>query len=325
MSSFFPPPQEGKKYGAPPSHYVPGFGRGAIPFMTRSDIGPARVTPDPPAFGMPPSGYVAGFGRGAQAFSKEEAASGEGDREMEDYSDAKYDEWSGYGGSLFAMGDYDEEDKEADEIYASIDKHMDMRRKSRREKKIKEELEKMRAERPSIGQQFSGLKRDLAKMRVEDWLSIPEIGDYTVKKVKREKYIPVPDKLILQASQDTEKMTSVATNLKEGTVSTSLNDVGEARGTVLSLKLDKISDSVSGQTNVDAKGYLTDLNSLPIHDSADIGDYKKARLLLKSVITTNPKNAAGWIAAARVEELDGKLMTARTILAQGIQNCPENV
>ena len=77
--------------------------------------------------------------------------------------------------------------------------------------------------------------------------------------------------------------------------------MGEARGTVLGLKLDKISDSVGGQTNVDKKGYLTDLNSLPIHDSGEIGDYKKARLLLKSVITTNQKNAAGWIAAARVE------------------------
>jgi pre-mRNA-processing factor 6 len=30
-------------------------------------------------------------------------------------------------------------------------------------------------------------------------------------------------------------------------------------------------------------------------------------LLLKSVVNSNPKHAAGWIAAARIEELDGKL------------------
>jgi pre-mRNA-processing factor 6 len=36
------------------------------------------------------------------------------------------------------------------------------------------------------------------------------------------------------------------------------------------------------------------------------------------VIQTDPKNSFGWIAAARVEELDGKLPAARSILAQGL-------
>ena len=36
-------------------------------------------------------------------------------------------------------------------------------------------------------------------------------------------------------------------------------------------------------------------------------DIKRARALLKSVITNNPGSASGWIAAARVEELDGKI------------------
>ena len=44
-------------------------------------------------------------------------------------------------------------------------------------------------------------------------------------------------------------------------------------------------------------------------------DIKKARALLKSVITNNPNSASGWIAAARVEELDGKLQQARNIMA----------
>ena len=317
-------PNDMKKFGPAPTHYIAGFGRGAVGFTTRSDIGPARLTLDPPAFGAPPTGYVAGLGRGAQAFNKDEGGEG-GDREFEDYSDAKYDEWSGYGGSLFSLGDYDDEGKEADEIYSMIDKHMDSRRKQRRERKAKEDLEKLRAERPSIGQQFAGLKKDLTKLKMEDWLNIPEIGDYSVKKVKRERYVPVPDKIILNAAQDSETVGSIA--VKDGTqssITNNLNDVGEARGTVLTLKLDKLSDSVSGRSNVDAKGYLTDLNSLPTHDAADIGDYKKARTLLKSVINTNPKNPAGWIAAARVEKLDGKLLTARNILAQGLQNCPES-
>lgn len=44
---------------------------------------------------------------------------------------------------------------------------------------------------------------------------------------------------------------------------------------------------------MDPKGYLTDLQSLTPSSSGDIGDIKKARLLLKSVITTNQKHAPG--------------------------------
>jgi hypothetical protein len=41
----------------------------------------------------------------------------------------------------------------------------------------------------------------------------------------------------------------------------------------------------------------------------------QARLLLKSVITTNPHHGPGWIAAARLEEKAGKLQvrTAATV------------
>jgi hypothetical protein len=73
------------------------------------------------------------------------------------------------------------------------------------------------------------------------------------------------------------------------------------REQVLGLKLDKMSDSVSGQTVVDPRGFLTDLNSLKNPSQAEIGDIKKARLLLKSMITTNPNHGMGWIAAARLE------------------------
>lgn len=39
---------------------------------------------------------------------------------------------------------------------------------------------------------------------------------------------------------------------------------------------------------------------------------------------SDPKNSFGWIAAARVEELDGKLQAARNILAQGLQSAEDN-
>lgn len=46
---------------------------------------------------------------------------------------------------------------------------------------------------------------------------------------------------------------------------------------------------------------------MKITSATEVADIKKARLLLKSVITTNPHHGPGWIAAARLEELAGKL------------------
>lgn len=61
---------------------------------------------------------------------------------------------------------------------------------------------------------------------------------------------------------------------------------------------------------------MTDLNSLKINSETQLNDLKKARVLLKALIKANPTRTSGWIAAARVEELDGKLNEARTILEQ---------
>ena len=72
-------------------------------------------------------------------------------------------QFEGYGGSLCSKDPYDKDDEEADEIYFSIDKRMDERRKERREMRHKFELEKYRQERPKIQQQFSDLKVTLVK------------------------------------------------------------------------------------------------------------------------------------------------------------------
>ncbi len=76
----------------------------------------------------------------------------------ENLNESNYDEFSGYGGSLFSGGAYDEDDKEADLIYDMIDSRQDERRKIYREKIEAEAIEKYRKERPKIQQQFSDLK-----------------------------------------------------------------------------------------------------------------------------------------------------------------------
>ena len=55
---------------------------------------------------------------------------------------------------------------------------------------------------------------------------------------------------------------------------------------------------------------------LQVSSDAEIGDIKRARTLLKSVISTNPRHAPGWVAAARLEELAGKVGDARKLIAQ---------
>ena len=318
-----PPPMQKTNFGAPPPDYIAGWGRGAVGFITRSDIGPSKAGGEPTFFGMPPAGYVPGMGRGGPPPNRS------GDEEDRgDYSDTKFDNWLGYEGSLFsASTEYDDEDREAEDTYFRVDEYMDSRRRSRREEKFKKEMEKFRKEKPTLPEQLKDAKRQLSMLKEEDWLAIPEAADRSIKKVKRaEKYVPVPEKLLDAARRDSEQVTAIdPMEASAGGKLSTLTELGGARSSVISVKLDRISDSVTGQSVVDPKGYLTVLNSLPVLNSdADIGDWKKTRLLLKSAIESNPKHGPCWIAAARVEELDGKLQAARSFIAQGLTHCQDS-
>lgn len=318
----------------PPPNYVAGLGRGATGFTTRSDIGPARAAPDLPdrsaaAIG-PPGAPGVGRGRGKGAGEEEE----EEESEEKGYDEnQKFDEFEGNDAGLFASAEYDDEDKEADAVWEAIDKRMDSRRKDRREARLKEEIEKYRASNPKITEQFADLKRKLYTLSTDEWDSIPEIGDYTLKNKKKrfESFVPVPDTLLEKARQEKEHVSALDPKSRAagGTETPwgqtpDLTAVGEGRGTVLSLKLDRLSDSVSGLTVVDPKGYLTDLKSMKITSDAEVSDINKARLLLKSVTQTNPKHPQGWIAAARLEEVAGKLQAAQQLIKKGCEECPKS-
>lgn len=260
--------------------------------------------------------------------------------EEEDLNDANYDEFAGYGGSLFSKDPYDKDDEEADRIYESIEARMDEKRLEYREKRHRAQLEKYRQERPKIQQQFSDLKRDLAAVSEAEWLSIPDVGDARNKKARNprsEKFTPVPDSILAANSGLSSSSTTTIdplTGLRSevpgtsttGILSTApshldLRKIGQARNTLMDIKLNQASDSVAGQTVVDPKGYLTDLHSAIPAIGADISDIKKARLLLKSVRETNPNHAPAWIASARMEEVTGKLQTARNLIMKGCEMC----
>lgn len=348
-----------------PAGYVAGVGRGATGFTTRSDIGPARDSTDLPE--LPPAGPA------------KKAREDDDDKkdDNEDLNDANYDEFEGYGGSLFSKDPYEKDDEEADEIYKAVDARIDERRKEYREKKYKEAIEKYRKERPKIQQEFSDLKRQLSNVTESEWSAIPEVGDAR-NKAKRnprgDRYTPVPDSVIATAMAygqvNTQMdsriqsglttpfgsgitstfggmtstfgsgfMTSLSginsglltpgwkTGIQSGSVSSAdldLRKIGQARNAIMDIKLNQVSDSVSGQTVVDPKGYLTDLQSMIPQYGGDINDIKKARLLLKSVRETNPRHPPAWIASARLEEVVGKLQVARNLIMEGCDRNPKS-
>lgn len=310
-----------------PLGYVPGLGRGATGFTTRSDIGPARE-----------SGDVSDERHAPPPSSKKKSDDDEKDEEEEDLNDSNYDEEFGYGGSLFKNDPYEKDDEEADAIYEAIDKRQDEKRKERREKLFKEEVEKYRQERPKIQQQFSDLKRKLGEVSYDEWQSIPEVGDVRNKRQRNpraDKLTPIPDSILAKAAamaNDTTTMLDPIQQKYGGLSSTiagtstdiDMKKIGQARNTLMDMKLTQVSDSVSGQTVVDPKGYLTDLQSMLPNYGGDINDIKKARLLLKSVRETNPNHPPAWIASARLEEVVGKMQAARNLIIKGTEQCPKS-
>lgn len=115
-----------------PENYVAGLGRGATGFTTRSDLGPAREGPTPEQIQealakraqllgtAPPTAYGAGREKGRAEAKVEE------EEEDERFQDPENEV------GLFAYGQYDQEDDEADRIYKEVDEKMDRRRKARR-------------------------------------------------------------------------------------------------------------------------------------------------------------------------------------------------
>ncbi|CAH1772919.1 unnamed protein product [Owenia fusiformis] len=311
-----------------PLGYVPGLGRGATGFTTRSDIGPARDASD------------ISDDRHAPPVKKPK----NDDEEEEDLNDANYDEFSGYGGSICKKDPYDKDDEEADEIYEAVDKRMDEKRKERREERLKEEIERYRQERPKIQQQFSDLKRELKDVSFDEWSSLPEVGDARNRKQRnprKEVYTAMSDSFLAKAVQQGQSSTAIDPRDQKyggldtpfpggmtpgGTTSTDIDmkKIGQARNTLMDIKLTQVSDSVSGQTVVDPKGYLTDLQSMLPSHGGDINDVKKARLLLKSVRETNPKHPPAWIASARLEEVTGKVQASRNLIMKGCEECPKS-
>lgn len=171
---------------------------------------------------------------------------------------------------------------------------------------------------------------------------MPEVGDLTGKNRRarqnlRQKFYAVPDSVIAGARDSTQLESTLsdapelgASDNTDGSM-TNFADIGAARDKVLQVRLDQAAqssgtDSVIGtSSSIDPKGYLTNLTKSEMRaDDVHVGDVNRARLLLESVIKTNPRHGPGWIAAARLEEFAGKVVAARNVIARGCEYCPKN-
>jgi pre-mRNA-processing factor 6 len=361
-----------------PENYVAGLGRGATGFTTRSDLGPAREGPSPEQI------QEALAKRAQQLGAAPPTAYGATEKKQEDDDDDERFQDPDNEVGLFAYGQYDKDDDEADRIYQDVEEKMDRRRKLRRlvplisyspcpcpgecaglsvfceacwtdyrlesvdacrEAREQEERDEYERKNPKIQQQFADLKRSLATVSEEEWANMPEAGDYTGKNRRtkqnlRQKFYAVPDSVIAGARDSTQFDSTVAedgtqtdggiSENADGTM-TNFADIGAARGKVLQARLDRASqdggtEAVSGTTtSVDPRGYLTSLGKLDMNPAEfAVGDVNRVRVLLESVIKTNPKHAPGWIAAARLEEFAGKAVAARNVIARGCEYCPKS-
>ncbi|RYC53846.1 hypothetical protein CHU98_g12362, partial [Xylaria longipes] len=319
-----------------PENYVAGLGRGATGFTTRSDLGPAREGPseDQIKEALAKRAAQLGFSDAVAGKKKDQAAE-------EDDNDERFQDPDNEVG-LFAGGIYDKDDDEADRIYREIDEKMDKRRKKRREAREQAEREEYERKNPKISQQFADLKRGLESITEDEWAALPEVGDLTgrnkrARQARHQRFYVVPDSVLAAASSAGELGTTVADDgaasasaSKSGTdgTVTDFAKIGQARDKVLQVRLDQASQNgtstTSGSaTSVDPRGYLTSLAKSQLPESAaQVGDINRVRELLGSVIKTNPDNGPGWIAAARLEELAGKIVAARNVIARGCDHCP---
>ncbi|BCS30300.1 U4/U6-U5 snRNP complex subunit PRP6 [Aspergillus puulaauensis] len=330
-----------------PENYVAGLGRGATGFTTRSDLGPAREGPTPEQIqaalakraqllgAAPPTAYGASREKGK---GEEKPAEEEEDERFQDPDNEV---------GLFAYGQFDQEDDEADRIYREVDEKMDRRRKVRREARERQEREEYERKNPKIQQQFVDLKRSLASVSEDEWANLPEVGDLTGKNRRakqslrmQQRFYAVPDSVLANARESGQFDTTVAedgsqteAHAADGAdgMITNFANISAARDKVLQVKLDQAAmgssgDAASGSaTSIDPKGYLTSLTQSELKaGEIEVGDVKRVRVLLESVTRTNPKHAPGWIALARLEELAGRTVTSRNIVAKGCELCPKS-
>lgn len=267
---------------SPPPGYIAGIGRGAVGFSIRGTKGPNRVP--------------------ARLSDREKPVEGFSNEEEEDirFKDSKEEESH----LISTDGKHDNEEDEAEDIFAEIDQRLATRRKK------KAGLETDSQVTSTIANHFSGLKRNLAELSEQDWLRIPEAGDIT-KANKRSRL----------KEQLERKTYSAPDTLFKSNVN--LTRLTEEREKLLALQLDSSFKTKSPDNST--RKYLQDLESSNIHDTpVRFDDVKKSRHILEAYRKANPRDPQVWIDSARLEEGVNKFTRSKNLIEEGCKLCPRD-
>lgn len=211
-----------------------------------------------------------------------------------------------------------------------------VRRREAREQQERDEYERNN---PKIQLQFADLKRALGGVSEEEWAALPEVGDMTGKakrareaRMANSRSYAVPDSVLAAASKSGELDTSISSDADGMT--TNLASIGAAQLSALTVRLDSAASAPGSQTtttsgtatSVDPKGYMTALSKKEaMGGEVPVEDINRARVLLESAVKTNVHNGPGYVALARLEEVAGKIHTAKKVMARGCELCPKSV
>ena len=214
----------------------------------------------------------------------------------------------------------------------------DVRPREAREQQERDEYEKNN---PKIQLQFADLKRALGSVSEEEWAALPEVGDMTGKakraretRMANARSYAVPDSVLSAASKSGELETSISTDDAGSGTMTNFASIGAAQKSALQVRLDSAASSNPGTqtaatsgtaTTVDPKGYITALDRKEMQGGeVPVEDIKRARVLLESAVKTNVTNGPGYVALARLEEVAGKIHTAKKVIQKGCDMCPHS-
>ncbi|KAI4906190.1 hypothetical protein J4E90_010773 [Alternaria incomplexa] len=212
----------------------------------------------------------------------------------------------------------------------------DVRPREAREQQERDEYERNN---PKIQLQFADLKRALGGVSEEEWAALPEVGDMTGKakrareaRLANSRSYAVPDSVLAAASKSGELDTTISSDADGMT--TNLASIGAAQLSALTVRLDTAASAPGTQTtttsgtstSVDPKGYMTALNKKEaMGEEVPVEDINRARVLLESAVKTNVHNGPGYVALARLEEVAGKVHTAKKVIARGCELCPKSI
>lgn len=346
-----------------PENYVAGIGRGAVGFTTRSDLGPARDGPSEEQISSAIKKRSEQLGlteakEGGEGENEDDGRYQDPDNEVGLFAGGIYEKDDEEADRIWREVDEKmakrrqkqrlvalppplkhHRREQNDLSFLMIDeRNTDTSVSTYREARENEEIAEYELKNPKIQQQFADLKRALGSVTDEEWANLPDVKDMTGKtkrerEARRQRFYAVPDSVLAAARDAGEMGTTVAddgaADSKDGSM-TNFVKIGAAQKKVLEARLDQASQtsgtatSLGTSTSVDPKGYLTSMAKAGEIPEVSVGDVDFARKLLKSAYESNPLHPPAWIAASRVEELAGKVVAARGLIAKGCAKNPKS-